>query len=267
MNMPIRKPEAVESFDLDPTTTAQIRARQPARRQMVLGLSAVALAIAFNIPYSILAVTYNYPDVLRGSAHDALDLFAKGGASLVLTWHAFAIIALALLPFALAVSLTPERLRQHNGLAVGAAIAGALAGLTQAMGLWRWVFVIPSLARTHADPAASPEAKAAAERAFEVLNLYGGVAIGEHMGQLLTALFIVLLALIQWREASKVTSVTGLITAATIVLGTQEGVAIALGQPGDIFSMATILGYLGLTVWLIQTGITHMRRPRPLKAA
>ena len=87
------------------------------------------------------------------------------------------------------------------------------------------------------------------------------------MGQFLTALFIVLLALIQWREASKVTSVTGLITAATIVLGTQEGVAIALGQPGDIFSMATILGYLGLTVWLIQTGITHMRRPRPLTAA
>lgn len=243
-----------------------VQAAQPAR-QPVLGLSAIALAIAFNVPYSILAMTYNYPDVLRGSASDALNLFAEGGPSLILTWHAFALIALALMPFALAVSLTKDRLRNQTGLAIGAAIAGALAGLTQAMGLWRWVFVIPSLARTHADPASSPEARLAAERAFDVLNLYGGVAIGEHMGQLLTAAFVTLLALIQWREVHKVTAATGFITALTIVLGTQEGVAIALGQSGEIFSIATILGYLGLTLWLIQTGITHLRPGRPVARA
>jgi hypothetical protein len=124
---------------------AAIVAPQPAR-QLALGLSAIALAVAFNVPYSILAMTYNYPDVLRGSAADALNLFAQGGPSLILTWHAFALIALALMPFAMAVSLTKDRLHNHTGLAIGAAVAGALAGLTQAMGLWRWVFVIPSLA-------------------------------------------------------------------------------------------------------------------------
>lgn len=267
MNMHTDMPKAVQSFDLDAQPLNSSVATRPAQRHMVLGLSAIALAIAFNIPYTVLAMTYNYPDVLRGSAYDALDLFAKGGASLILTWHAFAVIALALMPFAMAVSLTAHRLHHHTGLAIGAAIAGALAGLTQAMGLWRWVFVIPSLARTHADPTSSPEAKAAAERAFEILNLYGGVAIGEHMGQLLTALFVVLFALIQWREAHKITAVTGFVTATTIVLGTQEGVAIALGQSGEMFSMATILGYLGLTVWLIQTGITHLRRPAVAKKA
>ena len=267
MHMQTEMPKAVQGFDLDPQHLNGLQTGRPAARQTVLGLSAIALAIAFNIPYSVLAVTYNYPDVLRGSAFDALDLFAKGGPALVLTWHAFALIALALMPFAMAVSLTTKRLNHHTGLAIGAAVAGALAGLTQAMGLWRWVFVIPSLARTHADPAASPEAKAAAERAFEVLNLYGGVAIGEHMGQLLTALFVILFALIQWREAHKISAMTGFVTAATIVLGTQEGVAIALGQSGELFSIATIIGYLGLTLWLIQTGMTHLRRPRKVKLA
>ena len=249
-----------------PNSMAAIEAPQPAR-QFTLGLSAIALAIAFNVPYSILAMTYNYPDVLRGSAASALNLFAQGGPSLILTWHAFALIALALMPFGMAVSLTKDRLHNHTGLAIGAAVAGAFAGLTQAMGLWRWVFVIPSLARTHADPTSTPEARAAAERAFEVLNLYGGVAIGEHMGQLLTAVFVTLLALIQWRETHKVTAVTGFLTALTIVLGTQEGVAIALGQSGEIFSIATILGYLGLTLWLIQTGITHLRPGRHVARA
>lgn len=32
----------------------------------------------------------------------------------------------------------------------------------------------------------------AAERAFDILDAYGGVAIGEHPGQFLTALFLLL---------------------------------------------------------------------------
>jgi hypothetical protein len=98
------------------------------------GVSAIALAIVFNIPFSILAATYNYPDVLRGPPGEALDLFAAGGASLILTWHAFALSALALAPMAIALSLTPARMSERPALAIGAAITGALAGVTQAMG-------------------------------------------------------------------------------------------------------------------------------------
>jgi hypothetical protein len=256
-----------QRFEPTPEGSIGVQSGRRPTSKPILGLSAIALAIAFNVPYSILAMTYNYPDVLRGSASDALDTFAQGGPALILTWHLFALVALALMPFAMAVTLTTDRLRNHASLAIGAAVAGALAGLTQAMGLWRWVFVIPSLARLHADPMSSPETRAAAERAFEVLNLYGGVAIGEHMGQLLTAFFIALFAMIQWREAHKVSAITGFTTAATIILGTQEGIAIALGQSGEIFSMATILGYLGLTLWLIQTGITHLRPGRSVASA
>jgi hypothetical protein len=224
-----------------------------------VGASAVALAVVFNIPYAILASTYSYPDVLRGSASDALELYAAGGPGLVFTWHGFALSALALAPLAIALSLTPKRVAEKPSLAIGAAIAGSLAGLAQAIGLWRWVFVVPGLARTHADPAAAPDAKLAAERAFDLLNQYGGVAIGEHLGQLLTALFVVLLATLQWGEGRRVSASIGFATAAAIALGTNEGLAIALGQSGEAFSLATIAGFLGLTAWLIATGIGLLR--------
>jgi Domain of unknown function (DUF4386) len=228
-------------------------------RRPVTGLSAIALAIVFNVPYSILAATYDYPDVLRGPAGEALDQFAAGGWSLILTWHAFALSALALAPMAIALSLTPARVAAKPALSVGAAIFGALAGVTQAMGLWRWVFVIPGLARTHADPNVTPDAKRAAESAFDILNQYGGVAIGEHLGQLLTALFVLLLACAQWSEKARITAAIGFATALAITLGTGEGLAIALGQSGELFSLATIGGFLGLTLWLIATGIGLLR--------
>ena len=228
-------------------------------RRPLLGLAAIALAILFNVPFSILAATYDYPDVLRGSAANALTLFAAGGPSLILTWHAFALAALALSPLAVALSMTPQRLSRFPALSVSAAVFGALAGVMQAVGLWRWVFVIPMLAREHAAPGATDVTRRAAEQAFAVLNQYGGVAIGEHLGQLLTALFVGLLSALQWTEARKVAAVAGFGTAAAIAVGTGEGLAIALGQPGETFGLVTIAGFLGLTVWLILTGLGLMR--------
>jgi Domain of unknown function (DUF4386) len=225
----------------------------------VTGACAIVLAIIFNVPFSILAATYDYPEVLRRPAGEALDLFAAGGASLILTWHAFALCALALAPMAIALALTPERVATRPALAIGGAITGALSGLAQAIGLWRWVFVIPMLARTHADPAATPEAKLAAARAFEVLNQYGGVAIGEHLGQLLLALFVGMVAALQFGEGKRISAGIGFATVAAIAVGTGEGLAIALGQSGELFSTATIIGFVGLTAWLICTGLGLVR--------
>lgn len=225
------------------------------KQRPLTGAAAIAFAIVFNIPYTILSMIYDYPDILRRPAGEALDKFAGGGAVLIFTWHGFALAALALVPMAIALSLTPDRVARKPGLAIGAAIAGSLAGLAQAIGLWRWVFVVPGLARTHADAATSPESRTASERAFDLLNQFGGVAIGEHIGQLLTALFVVMLAALQWTEHKRITAGIGFVAALTIAIGTGEGLSIALGQSGEMFSLATIVGFLGLTVWLIATGI------------
>ena len=232
----------------------------PAPRRPLVGLSAIALALLFNVPYAVLTATFAYPDVLRRPAGEVLDLYHAGGPSLVLTWHGFALAALALVPLAIALSVTPERMTRAPGLAIGAAILGALAGLAQAIGLWRWVFVIPGLARAHADPAATEATRAAAERAFDILNQYGGVAIGEHLGQLLTALFAAALARLQWGEGHRITALAGFGTAAAIAFGTTEGLAIALGRDESLFALGTIAGFLGLTLWLILSGVVLLRR-------
>jgi hypothetical protein len=229
----------------------------------VTGAAAIALAIGFNVPYAILAATYDYPDILRRPAGEALALFHAGGARLVLTWHAFAVSALLLVPLASALALTPKSVAQRPGLAIGAAIAGALAGFAQAIGLWRWVFVAPGLARVHADPSADLTAKRAAEQTFDLINQYGGVAIGEHLGQLLTALFVLLLSALQWTDAKRITATIGVVTAVAVVVGAHEGVAIAVGGSGEAFTFATIAGFLGLAVWLLATGVGLMRPSVP----
>ncbi|MGC5198465.1 DUF4386 family protein, partial [Aphanothece microscopica] len=187
---------------------------------------------------------------------------AEGGPALILTWHAFALAALALVPLALALSVDRRRMAETPGLAIAAASFGALAGLTQAVGLWRWVFVVPTLARIQADPASTAEDQAAAARAFEVLNLYGGVAIGEHLGQWLTVFFVASLSMLQWREGSRITSGLGGATALVIAVGTTEGLAIALGRSGDPFALFTIAGFLLLTLWLMATGVGLARGRR-----
>ena len=78
-----------------------------------VGLASIALAILFNVPFSILGATYDYPDILRRPGAEALDRFAAGGNGLILTWHAFALVALALVPMAIFLSLTPERVAGH----------------------------------------------------------------------------------------------------------------------------------------------------------
>jgi hypothetical protein len=72
-------------------------------------------------------------------------------------------------------------------------------------------------------------------------------------------LFIVLLACLRWGERKRISAAIGFLAAAAIALGTGEGLAIALGQSGELFSLATIAGFLGLTLWLIATGIGLLR--------
>ncbi|MFO6448025.1 DUF4386 family protein [Erythrobacter sp. NE805] len=223
-----------------------------------LGTATIALAILFNLPYALLAASFDYPAILRHPPAEVLARFAAGGAGLVLTWYAFALAALALTPLAVGLAITPRRLTEQPALAAGAALVGALAGLTQAVGLMRWVFVVPDLARTAAS--GDPAEVAAAAHAFALIHTYAGVAIGEHLGQLLTALFAALLAIIQWREGRRIAAALGLLTAPLLLLGTGEGLMLALGRNGDTFALLTIAGFLGLTAWLIATGIGLLRR-------
>ena len=59
-------------------------------------------------------------------------------------------------------------------------------------------------------------------------------------------------------ERRTITASLGLLTALAIAAGAGEGLALALGRDGGAFSLATIAGFLGLTVWLIATGLREV---------
>jgi hypothetical protein len=224
-------------------------------RLPLLGASAITMAIGFNLPYANLVAIYDYPDILRRPAAEALTQFAEGGPMLILTWHAFAWAALLLVPLAIGLALTSANRATSEPLAITAAITGALSGVTQAIGLWRWVFVIPGLAQRHAHGDAAT--RASAEGLFDILNAWGGVAIGEHLGQWLLVFFILALSAIQWRQRARVTGGLGFATAILTGIGTTEGIALALSRDADVFSLFTIAGFLGLSAWLILIGLGH----------
>lgn len=216
-----------------------------------LGLATLGLGVGFNLPYAWLAANFAYPAILREPAADVLASFAAGGPSLVLAWYAFMLSALALTVIAPSLAVTPARLSTAPAIAISAAVTGALAGLAQAIGLSRWVFAVPRLAET-------PDASA---QAFTLLNLWGGIAIGEHLGQLLTALFLAQMARLQAAEGARGPAALAATAAIAIAIGTGEGVALALGGTGDAFATFTIAGYLALTLWLLGTGSALLRRP------
>jgi hypothetical protein len=217
-----------------------------------VGLATILLALGYNIPYGLLASNFDYPGILRLPPEEILAAFSRGGTPLILTWYAFGLGAMAMVVIAPMLAMVDKSWKDRPITTVVAIVAGSLAGLVQAMGLWRWVFVVPALAASHAsDPATT-------NQAFAVLNLYGGVTIGEHMGQILTCLWVASLTLAQPRPTTRLgASVAGsaLISVAGIGLGLGDGLALALDSPNPLFGIATTVGFIGLTLWLVLRGV------------
>jgi hypothetical protein len=228
------------------------------------GLGLITLGVGLNIPFAILGVTFGYPDILRQPTAEVLTRFHAGGAPLIATWYAFMAAALLLVPVAVLVhdALAPTDGRRGSATLRLATLAGILAGIVQALGLIRWVFAVPGLARTYCDPAASEAARAAAVVAFESLHQFAGVALGEHLGQLGTVAWAGLLAV----ELSARTGLArwlawlGGAAAVLIAAGLAEGFATVIAFDPGVLGLATPVGYVALSVWMVAVGVSLIRR-------
>ena len=67
------------------------------KTEKLIGLLLILGAILLFVPYTILAVTFDYPHVLREDAGLILTRFYNGGSSLIVTWWLFAIVGLPIL--------------------------------------------------------------------------------------------------------------------------------------------------------------------------
>lgn len=156
--------------------------------ELATALLLIAVPIAFNVAFTLLARSFSYPDILRQPASSILTSFRAGGTRLIVQWWVFALTALMMAPLVvlLASLFMPGPVRS---LAIA---TGLLSALVQTLGLMRWPFVVPLLARRFVDPRATQSQRDTVELVFDVLHRYLGVAVGEHLGYLLTGSWTIL---------------------------------------------------------------------------
>jgi hypothetical protein len=227
------------------------------------GLTFIAFLALTNVAYAALVTLFSYDDILREPVGAVLERFHAGGPDLVLAWAGFAWSALA---FVLAAVLTARAFSQRHGQAVWVATAaGAASGLIQAVGLFRWVFVIPPMAAAWSG--ADEVERAAISQAYNAIHQYGGVALGEHLGQVLLIAWSVGIIAACWRTGGllKWTSLIGLASIPLWILGQTELFATVI--PGLQVVEATPFAFMLWMVWLLALAVGLMvQRPTTANA-
>ena len=221
----------------------------------VAGVLLIALPLAFNAAFAALAAKFDYPDILRRPTEEVLARFRDGGTGLVMLWWGFAITAVLLAPLAV---LLASALRGANAtlLAVGAT-TGVLAAAVQFLGLIRWPFLVPYLARVAAEPDASPARREAVDIVFQAFNRYLGVAVGEHLGYMFTGAWSILagVALTQTAVAPSWLGIPGIIVGVLLVTCSLEFVGRFERTGWRLAGALTSITYIAWSLWLIATGI------------
>ena len=219
------------------------------------GLLLIVLPITFNTSFALLGLSFDYPGILRRPTSEVLTRFRQGGSSLVFLWWSFALSALLVAP--LVVLLSRSIADADATLLAVATTIGVLASVVQFLGLVRWPFLVPYLARTAAEPDASEARREAVDVVFQSFNRYLGVGVGEHLGYLLTGAWSVLAgaALRQTVEVPSWLGVAGIVVGAVLMLCSLEFVGgfepTGWKLAGDVVPFA----YIAWSLWLIATGV------------
>jgi hypothetical protein len=232
------------------------------------GILLILGGILVNVPYTLLIMTFDYPDILREPTADILTRFAAGGPRLIWTWLAFAwvgvpiLLGILLLPKALVDGKGPNRGQLAGDLAQ---FFGATSLITQMIGLLRWPFVVPVLARLYTTPEATTATREAILAVFQAVHQYGGVVLGEHIGQTFTIVWMILLSLSLLRQerVPRWLPWAGFVAAGVYAMA--QGELLATVIPGfPTWDMAGLVGSLLWLGWLIALGIVLLRQTREI---
>lgn len=149
-------------------------------RKGVSGATALLL-LQFATMWSaffILAPSINWPASLDEPPAIILPLILEQSTAVFAGYLSYLIHSLTLIPLAIL-------LRDALGLegATGRAVVtlGVLAGFAKALGITRWLFLMPGLATAYTEPSATPATLDAIAVVYEAFNAYAG-GVGELMG-------------------------------------------------------------------------------------
>ena len=215
----------------------------------------IALPIAFNAAFAGLAKTFDYPNILRRPTGEILARFREGGAGLVLLWWGFAMTAVLFAPLAVLLASALEG-ADPVLLTIGAAV-GVLAAAVQFLGLIRWPFLVPYLARVAESEAPESPRGQAVDVVFQSFNRYLGVAVGEHLGYAFTGVWSSLtgVAMLDSAAVPDWLGVVGLVAGPLFVLCSLEFVGRNEESGWKLAGALTPITYIVWSVWLLAVGV------------
>lgn len=209
-----------------------------------IGILLIIGALGVLIPYIILTIIFDYPDILRQETGVILTKFHEGGSRLIWTWWAFAILGL---PLIVAYILLGQKLEPKFSFVRWVTTLGVIGLLVQLIGLLRWTFVVPVLANNYIN--GNEMTKAASKVGFQIVHQYGGVVLGEHIGQLFTIVWTVMIsyAFAKLKLFPKWTTWLGYTSSFIYTFAQTELFATVM----PTFPVIDMAGFVGSTLWII----------------
>jgi hypothetical protein len=229
----------------------------------ITGILFLAGAILVNVPYALLISNFNYPDILREPAGEILTKFSAGGSGLITMWLFFALTGLPLL---IATLLLGKLWAEKSPTLVSVATTlGIIGFVAQLIGLLRWVFVVPVLALNYTAPGASEAVKEAAIASFQTIHQFGGVLLGEYVGQLFTIGWMLLISIVIIRTKIFKSWIGwfGIITSAIYILAQTELLHTSIPQIPSI-DIAGFAGSILWIIWMVCLGILLLLKPKQI---
>lgn len=208
----------------------------------------------FVVTLLTLGSAINWPASLGEPASVVLPLIAAERAAVSVGYVAYLASALLLIPIAL---LLRRALAGSSAqLLTIAAAFGALAGVLKILGIVRWLTVMPVLAQSYIDPAASAATREMVALVYQSFNAYAG-GVGENLGVMLfSGLWTTLVALVLLRARPRRPWLgwSGLLAGAVVLAGFVEVFGVDLG--GLYLTLSGVVWQL----WMIALGIGMIQR-------
>lgn len=221
--------------------------------EVAAGILLIVAPLWFNATFALLAKRFDYPDILRRPPAEILERFRAAGSSLILLWWTFMLSGLLLIVGAVLLG----QVLGFEGIVPVATTIGVLAGLVQMLGLLRWVYVVPALARAQADPTLEPKHRDVHAAVFRALHQYLGVGVGEHLGYLFTGIWSVLIGvgLMQGTALPTWLGWPGVVIGVGLAVGSAEFLGPNEEQGWGLAGAAIPLLYIAWSVWLLTLGV------------
>lgn len=200
----------------------------------VTGILFILFFVLIIVGNTVLAISFNFPDILRESAADRFTLFRENQGTIVPAYYAMGLTSIIQIFMAV---MMYQLTKTGKAIHLAALVAGITSGIFQILGFFRWVILIPMLS----DAVASQEI--ALETIFfleKFANSYMGMTVGEHLGTSFTGLWLILLGVSFLKNKTYDVKL--------VWLGLISGVALLI-QSFEAVTGNGFLEYIALIVW------------------